>query len=184
MQRIAARSSCSISFIHSSLVWCCTMNSISSCAGERGCCAFRISSRLQVVAVAHRRAEVELRLFVVDDSFGAHVRFLRSRPVFWLNSGRFHSSRSSTCTRCSTASHTSSKPQVQRREAEAQDVGHLGVAGAEVADHAARDQRLHDRVGARAAVAQREADLRAAPGVIARRHEREAGRRSALPRAR
>jgi hypothetical protein len=28
-QRTAAASSCSISFIHSSLVWCCTMNSIS-----------------------------------------------------------------------------------------------------------------------------------------------------------
>ena len=28
-QPIAAASSCSISFIHSSLVWCCTMNSIS-----------------------------------------------------------------------------------------------------------------------------------------------------------
>ena len=41
---IAARSSCSISFIHSSLVWCCTMNSISLWSGERGCCAFRMAS--------------------------------------------------------------------------------------------------------------------------------------------
>ncbi|CPL57232.1 Uncharacterised protein [Bordetella pertussis] len=42
---IAARSSCSISFIHSSLVWCCTMNSISLCSGESGCWAPRSSSR-------------------------------------------------------------------------------------------------------------------------------------------
>src|SRR5512133_1533084 len=44
--------------------------------------------------------------------------------------------------------------EVQRRETEAQDIrmprapGCGRVAGAEVADHAARDQRLHDRVGA------------------------------------
>ena len=36
---MAACSSCSISFIHSSLVWCWTMNSISLWSGERGCCA-------------------------------------------------------------------------------------------------------------------------------------------------
>ena len=41
----AARSSCSISFIHSSLVWCWTMNSISSCAGDKGCWAPSTSSR-------------------------------------------------------------------------------------------------------------------------------------------
>ena len=41
---MAAASSCSISFIHSSLVWCCTMNSISSCAGESGFCALRMAS--------------------------------------------------------------------------------------------------------------------------------------------
>ena len=41
----AAPSSCSSSFIHSSLVWCWMMNSISLWLGERGCCAPRISSR-------------------------------------------------------------------------------------------------------------------------------------------
>ncbi|EWS62844.1 hypothetical protein Y695_03924 [Hydrogenophaga sp. T4] len=40
----AAVSSCSMSFIQSSLVWCCTMNSSSSCAGESGFCAFRMAS--------------------------------------------------------------------------------------------------------------------------------------------
>ncbi len=45
MAAMAARSSCSISFIHNSLVWCCTMNNISSCAGDSGCWALRISSR-------------------------------------------------------------------------------------------------------------------------------------------
>ncbi len=44
MWPMAARSSCSISFIHSSLVWCCTMNSISSCAGDSGFCAVRMAS--------------------------------------------------------------------------------------------------------------------------------------------
>ncbi len=44
MQRIAACSSCSISFIQSSLVWCCTMNSISSCPGDSGCCAVSTAS--------------------------------------------------------------------------------------------------------------------------------------------
>src|SRR5689334_1017193 len=54
-------------------------------------------------------------------------------------------------------------PRVERREAEAQQVG-----GAEVADHAARDQRLHDRV---ATAPVREADLAAALLRIARRHQ-------------
>ena len=36
---MAPRSSWSISFIHSSLVWCWTMNSSSSCAGDNGCWA-------------------------------------------------------------------------------------------------------------------------------------------------
>ena len=39
---VAARTSCSINFIHSSLVWCWMMNSISSCAGDSGCWAVRI----------------------------------------------------------------------------------------------------------------------------------------------
>jgi len=42
---MAARSSCSISFIHSSLVWCWMMNSISLCSGERGCWALSTWSR-------------------------------------------------------------------------------------------------------------------------------------------
>ena len=42
--RIAARSSCSISFIHSSLVWCWMMKSISLWSGESGFCAFKIAS--------------------------------------------------------------------------------------------------------------------------------------------
>ena len=42
---MAARSSCSISFIHSSLVWCCTMNSSSLWSGDNGCCAVNTSSR-------------------------------------------------------------------------------------------------------------------------------------------
>ena len=42
---MAARSSCSISFIHSSLVWCCTMNSISLWSGDSGCCAVSTWSR-------------------------------------------------------------------------------------------------------------------------------------------
>ncbi len=42
---IAPCNSCSISFIQSSLVWCCTMNSISLWSGERGCCAFSTASR-------------------------------------------------------------------------------------------------------------------------------------------
>jgi len=41
---MAACSSCSMSFIHSSLVWCCTMNSISLWSGERGFCAPRMAS--------------------------------------------------------------------------------------------------------------------------------------------
>ena len=41
----AAASSCSRSFIHSSLVWCCTMNSISLWSGESGCCAPSTASR-------------------------------------------------------------------------------------------------------------------------------------------
>ena len=40
----AARSSCSMSFIHSSLVWCCTMNSISLWSGLRGCWALSTAS--------------------------------------------------------------------------------------------------------------------------------------------
>ena len=39
MSAMAAPISVSISFIHSSLVWCWMMNSISSCAGESGCWA-------------------------------------------------------------------------------------------------------------------------------------------------
>jgi hypothetical protein len=38
-------SSCSISFIHSSLVWCCTMKSISLWSGDSGCCAPSTASR-------------------------------------------------------------------------------------------------------------------------------------------
>jgi hypothetical protein len=41
----AARSSCSISFIHSSEVWCCTMNSISLWSGDSGCWALSTWSR-------------------------------------------------------------------------------------------------------------------------------------------
>jgi hypothetical protein len=67
---MAARSSCSISFIHNSLVWCCTMNSISLWLGDSGCCALRMAVELQVVAIAHVAAEVELGLFVVDDGLG------------------------------------------------------------------------------------------------------------------
>jgi hypothetical protein len=43
-QATAARSSCSISFIHSSLVWCWMMNSISLWSGDSGFCAPRIAS--------------------------------------------------------------------------------------------------------------------------------------------
>ncbi len=69
---------------------------------------------------------------------------------FWLNSGRCHSPVSSTCTQVLDRVPDVLEAEVQRREAEAQDVRHLRViAGAEVADHAARDQRLHDGVGAR-----------------------------------
>src|SRR5262249_16389052 len=57
--------------------------------------------------------------------------------------------------------------QVKRREAKAQDVGGLRVAGAEVADHAARDHGLHDRIGTFLAG---EADLAAAQRGVARRH--------------
>ena len=42
---IAASSSCSISFIHSSLVWCWTMKSISLWSGDSGCCADSTWSR-------------------------------------------------------------------------------------------------------------------------------------------
>jgi len=45
MAAMAARSSCSISFIHSSLVWCWTMNSISLWSGLSGCWAFSTASR-------------------------------------------------------------------------------------------------------------------------------------------
>jgi nitrate/TMAO reductase-like tetraheme cytochrome c subunit len=41
---IAACSSCSISFIHSSLVWCWMMNSISLWSGDSGFCAPRMAS--------------------------------------------------------------------------------------------------------------------------------------------
>src|SRR5687768_13279744 len=58
--------------------------------------------------------------------------------------------------------------QVQRREAEAQDVR---LPGAEVADDTARYQRLHDGVGAFVA---READLRSASGMRPWRCEAEA----------
>ena len=54
--------------------------------------------------------------------------------------------------------------QVERRDAEAQ---HLRLAV--VADHAAGDQRLHHGVALRVA----EADVAAAPRVIARRHQRQ-----------
>ena len=46
-QAMAALISCSMSFIHSSLVWCCTMNSISLWSGERGAWAFKMSSSLR-----------------------------------------------------------------------------------------------------------------------------------------
>ena len=42
---MAARSSCRSSFIQSSVTWCWMMNSISSCAPERRCCAPSSSSR-------------------------------------------------------------------------------------------------------------------------------------------
>ncbi len=58
------------------------------------------------------------------------------------------------------------KTRVERRETEAQDVGR-----AEVADHAAADQRLHDRKGT---VVARVTDLAAAQGPIARRSQRQA----------
>src|SRR3954470_12986214 len=64
--------------------------------------------------------------------------------------------------------------QVERREAEAQDVG---TPGAEVADHAARDQRLHDRVSAGLA---RETHLRAAQAVLARGGQAETVARTAF----
>src|SRR5690606_5894153 len=54
--------------------------------------------------------------------------------------------------------------QVQRRESEAQYFG-LAV----VADDAARDQRLHDRIALRMA----DADVAAAQRVLARRHQRQ-----------
>ncbi len=61
---------------------------------------------------------------------------------------------------------------VQRREAEAQDVRvRAAVAGPEVTDHTAGDQRLHDGVGAGSP---RQADLRAALRVLARCGERQA----------
>ena len=41
---MAARNSCSISFIHSSLVWCWMMNSISLWSGDSGFCALRMAS--------------------------------------------------------------------------------------------------------------------------------------------
>src|SRR4051812_5213166 len=63
---------------------------------------------------------------------------------------------------------------VQGREAEAQDVRR---AGAEVADHAARDQGLHDRVSAFVA---RQADLRAALCMRTRRGQAEAVAGAAL----
>jgi hypothetical protein len=44
-RRWRRRSSCSISFIHSSLTWCWTMKSISSCVPERSCCALSTASR-------------------------------------------------------------------------------------------------------------------------------------------
>ena len=56
--------------------------------------------------------------------------------------------------------------EVERGKAEAQDVGR-----AEVADHAAGDQGLHDRI---AAICAREADLAAALVRIARRGQRQA----------
>ena len=44
MSPMAEANSVSSSFIHSSLVWCWMMNSISSCAGDSGYCALRIWS--------------------------------------------------------------------------------------------------------------------------------------------
>jgi hypothetical protein len=66
---VAARSSCSISFIQSSLVWCCTMNSISLCVGRERMLRVQDLVEVQVVAVAHGLAEVQLRFFV-DDVLG------------------------------------------------------------------------------------------------------------------
>jgi hypothetical protein len=47
---IAARSSCSISFIHSSLVWCCTMKSISSWSRRERMLRVQHLVEMQVVA--------------------------------------------------------------------------------------------------------------------------------------
>ena len=58
------------------------------------------------------------------------------------------------------------KSRIERREAKAQDVGR-----AEVADHAARDERLHDGV---AALVARITHLAAALGVGHRRAQRQA----------
>jgi hypothetical protein len=69
-------------------------------------------------------------------------------PCDW-NAGRFQSSLASTS-------------EVQRCKAEAQDVGR-----AEVADHAARDQRLHHRPR----LGMGEADLAAALRRVARRDQ-------------
>ena len=61
---------------------------------------------MQVVAIAHVAREIELRAFFLDDVLAslAHVTAARS-----LKRASRHSPRSSTCFRCSTASHTSAK---------------------------------------------------------------------------
>ena len=148
---MAARSSCSISFIHSSLVWCWTMNSISSCVG-RAAAAARSGSRR---GAGSRRSSCDaLKSSCAFSSAtifsGAHrLRAAQVTACFWLNSARCHSPLSSTCAQVLDRVPDVVEAGVQRREAEAQDVGHRrAVAGAEVADHAARDQRLHDGVGA------------------------------------
>ncbi len=73
--------------------------------------------------------------------------------------------------------------QVERGEAEAQDVlvrPLAAIALAEVADHAARDQRLHDGIGAAAlavhalALVARQAHLRAAPRMLPGRRQAQA----------
>ena len=61
--------------------------------------------QVQVVGVAHLVREVELRAFVAHDLLRvAHVTAAR-----WLNRASRHSPPCSTCARCSTASHTSTK---------------------------------------------------------------------------
>jgi hypothetical protein len=73
MAAVAARTSCSISFIHSSLVWCCTMNSIVM-GGRQRVLGRENLVQMQIVAIAHVTAEVELGFLVADDGGAAMHR--------------------------------------------------------------------------------------------------------------